>query len=103
MRLLHMPSLLGLIATACMASPDADNDIWLYNVSYYDSSRWQSICGLDSSGAPIQAIAAAGRWDTHQGYPGAGGKIADATQFTLACQGVGAVAKCIDMGYKPWL
>jgi hypothetical protein len=67
------------------------------------------VCGMkDTNGdgwpdAQRRGIFVAGRWNLDQGYPGAGGKSSSSSSLVnFACEGVGAVAKCVDMGYKPW-
>jgi hypothetical protein len=63
-----------------------------------------SICGNEPDGKPREAIFIGGEWDTSMGKQGAGGKIKgeESGAVTIACRRVGAVAKCIDFGYKPW-
>jgi ADYC domain-containing protein len=76
-------------------------DIWFYKLSYPTDAGRLSPCGVDAAGAPIEAIALAGRWDTRQGVPGAGGRIDDPSAFIFACRGA-SIAKCVELGYKPW-
>jgi hypothetical protein len=73
--------------------------------AYRDAAYGNSICGNDAEGKPRQAIFIGGEWDANFGTAGAGGKTKDAASgaVTVACRGVGAVAKCIDFGYKPWV
>ena len=65
----------------------------------------ESICGNDDHGKPRQAIFLGGDWDGNSGTAGAGGKIADADSgaISIGCRKVGAIAKCVDFGYKPWV
>ena len=65
----------------------------------------ESICGNDDHGKPRQAIFLGGDWDGNSGTQGAGGKIADAESgaISIGCRKVGAIAKCVDFGYKPWI
>ena len=65
----------------------------------------ESICGNDDRGKPRQAIFLGGDWDGNSGTQGAGGKIADAESgaISIGCRKVGAIAKCVDFGYKPWV
>ena len=65
----------------------------------------ESICGKDDHGKPRQAIFLGGDWDGNSGTQGAGGKIADAESgaISIGCRKVGAIAKCVDFGYKPWV
>jgi hypothetical protein len=79
----------------------SDAEIHFYTVTYLADSGWKSICGNDFWGAPIQAIPLLGRWNTEQGVPGGGSKIYDTTMFTFACRGA-ALAKCVELKYKPW-
>src|SRR5207247_755467 len=43
------------------------------------------------------ALALAGRWRTD------GSKDHTPGSFTFGCRKIGAIAKCLDLGYKPWL
>ncbi len=93
---------LHVSSVAQAAAPD--DDVWLYSVQYFSpgSDAWRPLCA-DASGAARPAIAVAGRWSYAFGSPGGGGKIADPNAFTFACQGLGAIGKCISpIGYKPW-
>jgi hypothetical protein len=51
-------------------------------------------------GTPLEAIPLSGRWSFAEGTRGGGAHIADGG-FTFACVG-GALAKCVEFGYKPW-
>jgi hypothetical protein len=84
-----------------MEAPAAPEDPWRYSVEYLDTdSEWYPIC-LD--GAVAQpAIAIDGWWNPAEGEPGGGGKVNDASKFTFACPVVGAIGKCIEIGYQPW-
>ncbi len=77
-------------------------DVWFYSISYASDDGWQPLCGTLDTGEPRQAIAISGRWNYDSGYDGAGGRIDDPSSMTLACRGVGAIAKCVELGYKPW-
>ena len=73
-----------------------NTDIWFYKVSYQTSAGWSPLCGLDTSGVPIQAIAVAGIWSgTANAYS------PSTTKFTWACR-LKTVAKCVELGYKTW-
>lgn len=63
-----------------------------------------SLCGYDASSNPIQGIFLQGTWDTRQGVQGGGAKIPSTPSgnVSIGCRGVGAIAKCVDFGYKPW-
>jgi hypothetical protein len=82
------------------ASPNTD--IYYYSVSYqHIDGSWASLCA-DSSGNPLKAIPLAGTWDYSQGTATGGSHTSDSTKFTFACQH-GALAKCTEWGYKPWV
>jgi hypothetical protein len=81
--------------------PSADPEILLYDVSASaDGVSWAPLC-VDTLGAPVHSYPLSGYWDESQGTPTGGAHIDDPTQFTFACQGY-ALAKCTEMGYKPW-
>jgi hypothetical protein len=79
-----------------------NNDIYYYSVSYYRRDGSSSALCTDATGAPTGAIAVAGRWNYAQGVVGGGAHVADPSSFTFACQR-GAIAKCVEWGYKPWV
>jgi uncharacterized protein YjbI with pentapeptide repeats len=79
----------------------AAGDVWYYQVSYDAGSGRQSLCGLDGGGNPVEAVALAGRWNMSQGVAGGGAWINDPVAFTFGCR-TAALAKCVDLGYKPW-
>lgn len=82
-------------------TPSSDPEILLYDVSSsVDGAIWSPLC-LDSAGLPVKSYPLAGRWDESQGTPTGGDHIDDPTQFTFACQGY-VLAKCTEIGYKPW-
>jgi uncharacterized protein YjbI with pentapeptide repeats len=81
---------------------NANSDVWFYSVSYQTADSWRPLCGVDSSGSPIQAVAVLGTWDTRQRVPGGGAYTYSSDRFSLGCRGVGAIAKCVEIGYKPW-
>lgn len=78
------------------------SDVWTYGVSYQAADgTWWPVC-KDATG-PTVAIPVNGRWDYRNGVPTGGSKTDDPATFTFACRGTSAIAKCVDMGYKPWL
>ena len=83
-------------------APTDDPDINLYGVSVLPPGAidWQPLCaGLN--GEPVQAIPLRGYWDESQGTATGGDHFDDPDEVTFACLGY-ALAKCVDIGYKPW-
>jgi ADYC domain/Pentapeptide repeats (8 copies) len=81
------------------ASPN--DDVYYYSVSYQrGDGSWDVLC-TDAGGHPVPAIALTGRWNYGRGVVGGGAHINDSSSFTFAC-GKGALAKCVEWGYKPW-
>jgi hypothetical protein len=72
-----------------------------YYVSYLYNGRWLSVCQSDDG--PREAYPLNGTWDHREGVEGGGSFTASATQFTFACRGLGSIAKCVDIGYLPWV
>ena len=64
--------------------------------------------GVTAGGAPLcgnpatLAIPVAGTWDYRVGVTGGGSWLDTPRSFTFACRGQGAIAKCVELGYKPW-
>jgi hypothetical protein len=81
----------------------ANLDVWSYAISYVgsDGAR-RPLCGVDAGGLPILADTVQGTWNYQQGVRGGGAYDAAAPRFTIACRG-SSIAKCVEMGYKPWL
>jgi len=83
---------------------------WYY---YWFRHNERSVCGYD--GVPdgygpwpsekdskaLGAVFVKNRWNTDEGYPWGGDKIYDGS-ITIACRKRGAIAKCLEDGYKPW-
>jgi hypothetical protein len=83
------------IDDAYLVTPDA----WGYRVSQsVDGSTWTPMCPQAYDG---RAVVIAGRWDYRDGVPGAGGWIDDPSSITFGCRQA-AIAKCVEMGYRPW-
>ncbi|MDC3984299.1 ADYC domain-containing protein [Polyangium jinanense] len=79
-------------------------DVFLYEVAYLSSpsqGAWKSLCGETSSGTLRRAIPLAGTWDYSERKPTSGMHLASETTFTFACRPY-AIAKCVELGYKPW-
>ncbi|MDQ3301365.1 MAG: ADYC domain-containing protein [Myxococcota bacterium] len=79
----------------------AGDTTWRYFIEYRETDNiWYPVCE-DASG-PRAAIPVNGIWDHRQGVAGGGAHSASTDKFTFACEGTGAIAKCIAMGYEPW-
>lgn len=83
-------------------TPAAAGGPWRYWVEYSETDgKWYPIC-LDGTAAQ-PAIAIDGWWNPQAGVPGGGGKVTDSTKLTFACPKVGAIGKCLDIGYRAWV
>jgi hypothetical protein len=69
--------------------------------TYYVSVDGKPLC-TDSAGNVHGAYALSGRWDYRGGVETGGAKITDSRTFTFACRAIGALGKCVDLGFKPW-
>lgn len=82
----------------CSAQLDAeDSSILWYRIEMWnpESASWKNPCIATARIASPRALAVQGVWNAsgaHQDVP---------ERFTFACEN-GAIAKCIDWGYKPW-
>jgi hypothetical protein len=82
----------------CAAEPDAqDSSMVWYRVEVWnaESASWANPCTATNRVPSPRALAVSGVWDekgARHDVPG---------RFTFACES-GAIAKCIDWGYKPW-
>ena len=81
--------------------PGANSDVWAYGVSYaLEGGAWAPLCGTVGDAA-VPAIPLRGTWSYESGVEGGGGWTDSATDFTFGCRGM-ALAKCVELGYKPW-
>jgi hypothetical protein len=79
--------------------PDPANpagDVYLHEITVHDITAGTSSPLCEHNGAAAPAIPIRNRWD-----PVTGDRIDDTAAVTFACRG-GALAKCIDWGYRPW-
>ena len=77
--------------------PAPNTDVWAYGVSYaLSGGAWAPLCG-----AGVLAVPVMGTWNYAQGVTGGGSYTASTTSFTFGCRGT-AIAKCVELGYKPW-
>ncbi|HVM11652.1 MAG TPA: ADYC domain-containing protein [Actinomycetota bacterium] len=86
-----------------VTAPPTGDDRWRYGVEYRESDNtWWPVCKQDGVGA-VDAYALSGTWSYAFGTASGGAKSDDGTKFTFACtNGASALAKCVDLGYKPW-
>lgn len=82
----------------CDAEPQNDGTgvIWYHiELRTPQSASWFNPCGEPPEGPRPRALAMSGVWNergAHEAQPG---------RFTFACE-TGAIAKCVDWGYRPW-
>src|SRR5205085_11058785 len=90
---------------------DVNADVYAYHFSYYNRGylkvgTWQPLCGstADSDGMVNAALPVAGHWnDCTTGKANGCGTRSSPDGFSLACNDVGALAKCVQrFQYKPW-
>ena len=83
-------------------NPTSDPDINLYGVSVLPpgAASWQPLC-TDLNGDAVKAIPLRGYWDESQGTPTGGDHFDSPSEVTFACTGY-TLAKCVEIGYKPW-
>ncbi|HLU65094.1 MAG TPA: ADYC domain-containing protein [Kofleriaceae bacterium] len=80
--------------------PGAGGGAWRYRVEVRDDHGWSPIC--EEGGAELAAYAVSGWWRPQEGVPGGGDKVTGDDRFTFACPRLGAIGKCIELGYRPW-
>ena len=80
--------------------PAAGSDVWRYRVQFRTDAGWLFLC--ESETGPHSAVPLSDHWDLREGVPGGGDKLGDPTRFTFACSDIGALGKCVDIGYRPW-
>ena len=72
--------------------PSGSADVWSYRLEWRAPDKsWLPICGGGAA-----AVAVSGRW-----HALTAAKVDDGA-ITFACRGASAIAKCVDMGYRPW-
>lgn len=83
-----------------MQGSGTNSDVWSYRFSFKRVDGWQPLC-VDTAGNSIFADTVTGSWNLAEGVPGGGSYHPHTDKFTVACRGT-AVAKCVELGYKPW-
>ncbi|HZI03926.1 MAG TPA: ADYC domain-containing protein, partial [Archangium sp.] len=82
----------------CGAEPDAHDAamVW-YRIEIWNARKasWENPCAATSRVPSPRALAVGGTWDK------LGAHHDTEERFTFACEN-GAIAKCVDWGYKPW-
>ena len=85
----------GSIATVGIKSvhTTSDPEILHYMLQVWNAanSTWVNACENNGKAIPVLGL-----WQPN------GAKVASTTDFTFACLDIGAIAKCVQMGYKPW-
>ena len=76
-------------------------DVGMYAVSYQTTTGWTRMCGSNTDGTPILAIAALGTWNQQSGVLNGGSYTSSTTLFTWGCRAK-TIGKCVELGYKPW-
>jgi ADYC domain len=79
--------------------PAPNNDVWAYGMSYQlaGTTTWSPMCGSSAT----LAVPLSGTWNLGSGVVGGGSWTNSSTKFTFGCRGA-ALAKCVELGYKPW-
>jgi hypothetical protein len=85
---------------AAMQRTGANADVWSYQFSALANDKWAPLCAT-ADGDPTFADTVGGTWNLAQGVPGGGSYSPNTAEFTIACRG-SAIAKCLELGYKPW-
>lgn len=81
-----------------LSGPNAD--MWSYRMSVSADGTWRPLC-LDPAGNELFADTLGGTWNLGVGVPGGGSYNAAGMGFSIACRN-SAMAKCVELGYKPW-
>lgn len=79
---------------------NSNADLWSYRISVAVKGSWRPLC-VDAAGVEGFADTVGGTWNLAAGVPG-GGAYHATPDITLACRG-SSIAKCLELGYKPWL
>ncbi|WNG28590.1 hypothetical protein F0U62_34745 [Cystobacter fuscus] len=82
----------------CRAEPDeTDPSLMRYQIEVWKPKQamWENPCMATGSVSTPRALAVPGVWDAR------GARQEVAGKFTFACE-AGAIAKCVEWGYKPW-
>jgi hypothetical protein len=82
--------------------PAPNGDLFGYAMSVATDEGWVSYCGEEADGTPALAIPMEGVWNYGENARDAGRYDDDAQKgFTFACRHA-AIAKCVELGYRPW-
>jgi hypothetical protein len=98
----HLAATLGSGAALTLRIDDiapltgANSDVLAYAVTAATDSGWSPLCGYDADGSATRALLLAGAWNVATGAWSDGGVV------SFACRKA-SVAKCVELGYKPWL
>ena len=78
------------------SGPSPNSDLLQYAVSYDTPTGWRPLCGLDANSQAIPAWPVVGYFNEADGS-----YASDTSKFQFVCRG-GAIAKCLEFGYRPW-
>jgi hypothetical protein len=92
-------TLVGSVQIPDPSPPEVSaGQIWAY---YLESADGQPVCADAVTGQPTPGLFVANVWNTIAS-PVGGSQIYDPSLLTFTCPGLGAVAKCLELGYKPY-
>lgn len=78
------------------AGSGANADLWSYRISASYDGTWRPLCADAGFADSVR-----GSWNLAEGVTGGGAYHGATSEFTIACRG-SAIAKCVELGYKPW-
>lgn len=82
--------------------PAPNADLLGYALTYETEEGWVPYCGVELDGTPALAIPMTGRWVYGEDVKDAGKYDDNADKgVTFACRHA-AIAKCVELGYRPW-
>jgi hypothetical protein len=96
-------STMSMRVDSVTAGTGTNSDVYMYGISYKPGPgpAWTAMCGKDANNVTILAIPIKGTFNYATGVTGGGSFSNDVSKFTFGCRGT-AIAKCVEMGYKPW-
>jgi hypothetical protein len=84
-----------------LRAPVPPSTATFYGISYLEQDgQWYPTCKNSVDG--LMSVALNGTWNHELGTHDGGAHSDDPTKFTLSCETIGALAKCVSLGYEPW-